>query len=132
MVKSLLALLLVFAVSLFFVRPRSVLAQAQTPHSDSSAEKPLAESPAKPNADLKAVFDSELRTMKNRSLTSADLVRIEKDSQTPKPKSEFTNKQKILWTLFIVSMAGLVVVLIKHPCREKKPGDCDFVYDDTY
>ena len=70
--------------------------------------------------------------MKSRSLTSADLVRIEKNSQTPQPKSGFTNKQKIFIALFIVCLAGLVVVAIKHPCREKKPGDCDFVYDDTY
>lgn len=132
MLKSLLALFLVFAVSLLLVQPRSVLGQAGTPARDSSFEKFAAGAQAKSRPELKEYFDSQLRSMKNRSLASADLVRIEKNSQMPKPKSAFTNKQKIFLALFIVCMAGLVAVAIKHPCREKKPGDCDFIDDTTY
>jgi hypothetical protein len=127
MLKSLLALFLVFAVLLFVVQPRSGRAQTRSQQAGPS----LSESPKKPKADLKEYFASELRSMKSASLTKADLKRIEKDSQTPKPKSDFSKKDKIFLALFVVLMTGLVIVLIKHPCKEKNPGDCEFIDDTT-
>lgn len=134
MLKNLLALILVFALALLVVQP-GVRAQTRlaetTPDSLPGSQ---AKTKAKTQTDLKAYFDSELRTMKNRSLTSADLVRIEKNSQTPKPKSasSLTNKEKVFLALFIVCLTGLVIYAIKHPCKEKKPGDCEFVDDTTF
>ena len=85
-----------------------------------------------PDRDLKSRFASELRDLKAGTLTTADIKKIQQNSQTPKDDSKFTEKQKIFLALFVVLMTGLVVVVIKHPCREKKPGDCDFIYQDPY
>lgn len=77
--------------------------------------------------DLKATFATEVSRIKAGTLTKADFERMRQTNQNPKPQSSFTNKQKIFLALFIVLMAGVVAVAIKHPCREKKPGDCDFI-----
>ncbi|HXD34815.1 MAG TPA: hypothetical protein VN643_27090 [Pyrinomonadaceae bacterium] len=129
MSRKLLASFLMFALVILVFQPRNIRAQSQP---DRVMPENLRNSPAGKKPDLKEYFDSELRTMKTRQLTRADLVRIEKDSQTPKPKSDFSKKDKMFLALFIVLMTGLVIVLIKHPCKEKKPGDCEFVNDTTY
>ena len=128
MFKSLLALFLVVAVLLLVVQPRSGRAQTQ---SGRTVAVP-AESPTKPKTELKEYFASELRSMKTASLTPADLKQIQKNSQTPQPPPKFTKKQKIFLALWIICMTGLVIVLIKHPCKAKDPKDCEPIEETTF
>jgi len=134
MLKSLLASFLIATILIFTIQPRAGRAQTQVetfpPQGDNfpAGSQPMPHS----DRDLKSRFASELRDLKAGTLTSANVKKIQQNSQTPKDNSKFTRKQKIFLALFVVLMTGLVVVMIKHPCREKKPGDCDFIYDDSY
>jgi hypothetical protein len=134
MLKSLLASFLAVTILILTIPPRAGRAQNHAKPTPSNGEHIPAGSLSKPgpDPDLKSRFASELRDLKAGTLTSADVKKIQQNSQTPKDDSKFGRKQKIFLALFVVLMTGLVVVLIKHPCREKKPGDCDFIYDDPY
>jgi hypothetical protein len=103
---------------------------AQTGHKTTDKQY-LRDSLTKRTPDLKGSFAAEMARIKAGTLTRADIERTQTASQNPQDPSKFTRKQKLFLALFIVIMAGVVVVAIKHPCREKKPGDCDFV-DDSY
>jgi len=123
-----IACLLVCTVTLMTVPPAKTFAQTQT---NSGADQYLFGPLTRPRPDLKATFAAEVASIKAGTLTKADFERIQQPSQNPKPQPTFTRRQKICLALFIVIMAGVVAVAIKHPCREKKPGDCDFVDESS-
>lgn len=126
MLTKFIASFLVCTVTLLTV-PTNNVAQSQ----QNAASDHLRDVQAKQSPDLKTSFAAELARIKAGTLTRADIERIRTTNQNPQDPSKFTRKQKLFLALFIVLMAGVVVVAIKHPCREKKPGDCDFV-DDSY
>ena len=127
MLTKLIASFLLCTVTLLTL-PTNNLAQNQQ---NAANDHYLRDVKTKQAPDLKASFAAEMARIKAGTLTRADIERSQNTGQNPKPPSSFTNKQKIFLALWIVVMTGLVVVIIKHPCREKKPGDCDFV-DDSY
>jgi hypothetical protein len=120
--KDLLAGFLVLAILLYTIQPR--ISRAQTPQAE--ADKPVpANSERRSTPELKLAIASEISSLKAANLTKADLKKIEQGTQTTKSESGFTKKQKIFLALWIVVMTGLVIVLIKHPCRAKDPKDCE-------
>lgn len=128
MSTKLIACLLVFTVTLMTMPPGRTLAQTQTKSTD---EQYLFEPLTTRKPDLKATFAAEVAQLRAGTITKAEFARIQQTNQSQNPQSKFTKRQKIFLALFIVIMAGVVVVAIKHPCREKKPGDCDFVDDSS-
>lgn len=131
--RNLIALFLVLALVLFVAKLPEGQAQSPAPARIAETQTFLSDLQPKPKTDLKDYFDKELRSMKSRSLSAADLKSIEKNSQTPKPGSHFSNKQKMFLAVWIVCMTAIVIALIKHPCKEKQPGDCEFIDNtDTY
>ena len=103
---------------------------AQTPLS-TEGDQYLRDAQFKRTADLKGSFAAEVARIKAGTLTKADFERIQNASQNPKPQSSFTKRQKIFLALWIVVMTGLVVVLIKHPCKAKDPKDCEPIDDSS-
>lgn len=130
MSKSLLASYLVLAVLIFAIQPQIGRAQSHSQPSPPVHAQPL-DPQIDAKADLKRVFAPKVRQIREANLTGSDLKRIETDSQTPQPQNVFTRKQKLFLALWIVCMTGLIVVLIKHPCKAKDPRDCEFI-DDSY
>lgn len=127
MLTKLIASFVICTVTLLTV-PTNNFAQSQQ---NASSDQYLRDARTKRTTDLKSSFAAEMARIKAGTLTKADIERSQTPSQNPKPPSSFGTKQKLFLALWIVVMTGLVVVIIKHPCREKKPGDCDFV-DDSY
>jgi hypothetical protein len=109
------------------VPPARTFAQRQP---NSVADQYVRDTLTRQKPDLKATFNDEIAQIKAGTLTKAEAEKRQVNNQNPK-KQSFTNKQKIFLALWIVIMAGIVAVAIKHPCREKKPGDCDFVDDSS-
>ena len=97
--RNLIALFLVLALFLFVTKPERGRAQTTA----AAAETPFLGLDHKSKTDLKYYFDSELRSMKSRSLTTADLKLIVKNSQAPKPASHFSRREKMFLTLWIVA-----------------------------
>jgi hypothetical protein len=125
MLRQFLASFLVCAVTLLMVPPANNFAQTQP---NAAGDQYLRDAQTR-TPDLKASFAAEMTRIKAGTLTKADLERIQGASQNPKPQSSFTKRQKIFLALWIVVMTGLVVVLIKHPCKAKDPKDCEFIDD---
>lgn len=128
MPMKLIACLLVWTVTLLTLPPAKTFAQTRANLND---DQDLFEPLTRTTPDLKATFATEVSRIKAGTLTKADFERMRQTNQNPKPPSSFTRRQKIFLALWIVIMAGVVAVLIKHPCREKKPGDCDFIDDSS-
>ena len=119
MVKHHMAAFLVVAVLLFAIKPGT--GRGQTFLQPNAANEP----------GLRASFAAEMARIKSGALTKADFNRLEKQSQNPKPESTFPKRDKIFLAVWIIVMTALVIVLIKHPCKVKNPGDCEFVDDTT-
>jgi hypothetical protein len=118
------------AMLVFTIQPRSVRAQARSQPDESEIFLDLdTTNTAKP--DLKAVFDKEIATLKSGT-AKTDFSPFNQAGQTSQNSGgKFGTKQKLFLGLWVVCMTAIVIVLIKHPCREKKPHDCDPI-DDTY
>lgn len=128
MKTTFIACLLICTVTLLTVRPSRTIAQTQP---GSAADQYVRDTLTRQKPDLKAIFNNEVTRIKAGTLTKAEAEKRQVNNQNQKGQSSFTNKQKVFFALFVVIMAGIVVVAIKHPCREKKPGDCDFVDDSS-
>ena len=131
MVKHHMAAFLVVAVLLFAIKPGT--GRGQTFLQPNAANEPhyLGDTQTNLKPGLRASFAAEMARIKSGALTKADFNRIEKQSQNPKPESTFPKRDKIFLAVWIIVMTALVIVLIKHPCKVKNPGDCEFVDDTT-
>lgn len=116
------------ALLVFTIQPRSVRGQARIELEESEIFTDSATS-AKP--DLKSVFDKEIATLKSGT-TKTDFKRFNPIGQTQQGPGKFTRKQQLFLALWIVCMTAIVIVAIKHPCREKKPHDCDPIDETTF
>ena len=126
MLTKFIAYFLVCTVALLTVPTSNNFAQTQL---NTEGDQYLREAQTKRTTDLKRSFAAEVARIKAGTVTKADFERIQKASQNPKPQSSFTKRQKIFLALWIVVMTGLVVVLIKHPCKAKDPKDCQPIDD---
>ncbi|MCU1266282.1 MAG: hypothetical protein JWM21_2600 [Acidobacteria bacterium] len=125
MLKTSIACLLVWTVMLLALPTRSTAQTRAEPAGALAVRETLTR-----KSDLKLTFAAEVERIR-ADTNKVNAERIRQASQNPKPPSSFSKKDKIFLALFIVVMTGLVVVLIKHPCRPKKPGDCEFIDDTT-
>ena len=128
MKKAFIACLLICTVTLLSVPPAKTIAQTQP---NSLADQYVRSTLTRQRPDLKATFNAEIAGIRAGTLTKAEAEKRQVNNQNQKKPSSFTNKQKIFLALWIVIMTGIVVVAIKHPCREKKPGDCDIIDDSS-
>ena len=127
--QSLTAMAVALAILVFTTQPRSISAQALSQFDESEI---FVDSTTTAKPDLKAIFDKEIATLKSGT-TKTDFNRFNPEGQTSQTSSgKFTRKQQIFLTLWIVCMTAIVIVAIKHPCREKKPHDCDPIEDYSY
>jgi hypothetical protein len=122
------------ALLVFTIQPRNVRGQARVEQARVEVEieesEIFTDSATSAKPDLKSVFDKEIATLKSGT-TRTDFNRFSPTAQTQQSGGKFTRKQKLFLALWIVCMTALVIVAIKHPCREKRPHDCDPI-DDTY
>jgi hypothetical protein len=129
MLKKSISTLLVFAVALVTVAPPRVFGQTITQPlaqpATSVIEPNLPAPPATPKPDLRKSLAAEVTKINTGPLTEADLKRLEREQQGQPsgapPKSEWTRKNTIFLTLFIVVMTGVVWVAIKHRCKAPNP-----------
>jgi len=126
--RELLILALINSLVIWMIQP-GVVGTAQT-LTGSRQDIILRSSPARqPKADLKTAFASEIGGLK-AATTKVDSSRIQTAGHVIQPSGTFTKRQKIFLALWIVCITGLVIVLIKHPCKAKDPKDCEPI-DDT-
>ena len=126
MLTKFIAYFLVCTVALLAVPTANNFAQTQL---NTEGDQYLREAQTTRTSDLKGSFAAEVAKIKAGTLTKADFERIQKASQNPKPQSSFHKREKIFLAVWIVVMTGLVVVLIKHPCKAKDPKDCEPIDD---
>ena len=125
-----LTLGLIASLVLWTIQPGVSTAQLRT-EVRTEAEQTGSAPGRQPKRDLKAAFTSEIGALKSASVTKAELSRIQTASQTATSSGKFGKRQKIFLALWIICMTGLVIVLIKHPCKAKDPKDCEPI-DDSY
>lgn len=128
MLTKFIAYFLVCTVALFAVPTANNLAQTQL---NTTGDQYLPDAQTKRTSALKASLAAEMARIKAGTLTKADLERIQKTGQHPKPQSSFPKRDKIFLAVWIIAMTALVVVLIKHPCKAKDPKDCEPIDDSV-
>jgi len=126
MLKKPISSLLIFAVALMTLP--TARGFAQTPL-NAAGETYLREMPA-PKTDLKASFAKQLTSVREGKLKAADFDRMASQNQQQQPKTSFSRKEKIFLALWVVVMAGLVAVLIKHGCKGENK--CEDLVFDTF
>ena len=131
MLKKPICALLVFAIALVAVSPPKVFAQNLVQPMEpgtSLFDGDLPNSTAGPKSDLRKALAAEVARIKAGPVTEADHKRLEKarqNQQSGEPKEgKWTKKNTIFMTLFVVCMTGLVIVLIKHACKDTPAKPC--------
>ena len=128
MPKTPISSLLIFAVALMTLPTGRVFAQAPL---NTASETYLRDVPAR-KPDLKASFAKQLTLVREAKLKAADFDRMasQNQQQQQQPKPSFSRKEKIFLALWVVVMAGLVAVLIKHGCKGENK--CEDLVFDTF
>lgn len=128
MLKKPVCALLVFAIALVTVTPKvfaQTLVRPMTEPRTSLFDGDLPNATAGPKSDLRKALAAEVARIKAGPVTEADHKRLEKARQSQQSgephEGKWTKKNTIFMALFVVCMTGLVIVLIKHACKEPKP-----------